>query len=272
MLDNDDIPLAMMAAQALYKIGTPEALAAIQHLKRGDEYDFSVPPTAPQPEADEEPHESFRGISPDLLESLREADDEEAQPARAREMHPAPRRRTCRSAAVHSTADRADAPHPPTRQPKHQPTAPPAADPVQFSAYYPPEAVSDVWYPLRAYVFRASAADAISADAARELGGLLSAFRKVVRTALGNVTTGALITATPELPGFQFNPPSAQIGFYEDWHRFDFKLRATAAAADQASNGRITFTVEGVIVADVPISIFVGANVDSSAAAARPQP
>ncbi len=80
----------------------------------------------------------------------------------------------------------------------------------------------------------------------------------MVRTALGNVSAGALITAMPELPGFQFNPPSAQIGFYEDWHRFDFKLRPTLAAADQASNGRITFTVEGVIVADVPISIFVG--------------
>ncbi len=266
MLDNDDIPVAMIAAQSLYKIGTPEALAAIQHLRMGDEYDFSVPPhldltlphiphiplPAKQAEADEAAEESFRGIPSDLLNSLSEADSPRAEAGAPRSSAPAPA--------------------PPSAAPKPAPAAAspeaPAADPVQFSAYYPPEAVGDVWYPLRAYVFRASAADAVSADAARELGGLLSAFREVVRTALGSVTTGALITATPDLPGFQFNPPSAQIGFYEDWHRFDFKLRAAGATADQASNGRITFAVEGVIVADVPLSIFVGSAAGDAHSAA----
>ncbi len=43
VLDNEDIPLAMMAAEALLNIGTPEALAAIQHLKQGDSYNFDIP-------------------------------------------------------------------------------------------------------------------------------------------------------------------------------------------------------------------------------------
>ncbi len=295
MLDNDDIPIAMMAAQSLYKIGTPEALAAIQHLRHGDDYDFSVPPhlnltqthipLPPKrtPKREDAPEsapindkfaEVTRHIPDDVLQSLydAEADADErekstksitrASPLPAPSILPPPPP----PPPPQAPPSFEEVP-PPAAQPAAKPAAP-SANPVQFSAYYPRETVPDVWYPLRAYIFRASAADAVATDAARELGGLLSAFREVVRTALGSVTTGALITATPELPGFQFNPPSAQIGFYEDWHRFDFKLRPTPAAgfadADQASNGHITFTVEGVIVADVPLSIYVGAAVPTA--------
>src|SRR5690606_20808821 len=106
-----------------------------------------------------------------------------------------------------------------------------------------------------------------------DLGERADDFREVTRPALGGIASGALITATPELPGFQFNPPRAQALFYEDWHRFDFKLRAMDAPLDQAGNGRITFTVEGVIVADVPLSVYVGTSGgrdDATTAVTRP--
>ena len=128
---------------------------------------------------------------------------------------------------------------------------------MQFSAYYPREAAPNVWHPLRAYVF--APRRRCRQHGRRQRTRRAAAVLPEVRTALGKVTAGALITATPQLPGFQFNPPSAQIAFYEDWQHFDFKLRAMRRT-DQASNGRITFTVEGVIVADIPISIYVGAK------------
>ncbi len=134
-----------------------------------------------------------------------------------------------------------------------------AAEPVQFSAYYPREAAPNAWQPLRAYVFKPTASDAVAGDAAKELGALLPSYRETERPAQSHIAEGTLITATPQLAGFQFNPPSAQVAFYEDWQRFDFKLRAADAPLDQASNGAITFTVEGVIVADIPLSIYVGA-------------
>ena len=117
------------------------------------------------------------------------------------------------------------------------------------------------WQPLRAYVFKQSAAAAVTADAKQQLGEQFSSYRDVSRPATTAIAEGALITATPELNGFQFNPPSAQIAFYSDFERFDFKLRAMTAPLDQASNGRITFSVEGVIVCDVPLSIYVSESI-----------
>lgn len=223
LLDNADIPLAMMAAQALYRIGTPEALAAIQHLRDEDgvyHIEVPAPPRAAEPDLypSGDDDETPRGIPTDRLHDL------------------------LNEALLEESPKEAEA----------------APEPVQFSAYYPREVVPNDWQPLRAYVFKPTAANAVSADAAKELGALLPSYRESERPAQVSIAEGALITATPALEGFQFNPPSAQVAFYEDWQRFDFKLRAVGAAPEQASNGRITFTVEGVIVADIPLSVYVG--------------
>ncbi len=140
-------------------------------------------------------------------------------------------------------------------------------EPVRFSAYYPKEAAPLVWLPLRAYIFRRVAAGAVEADALKVLGERLAEYRPVTGDSSVPLAEGALITATPELPGFQFNPPSASVAFFEDWHAFDFRLRAATATVEQAANGRIVFTAEGVIVADLPLSVFVTTSVSASTAA-----
>jgi hypothetical protein len=142
------------------------------------------------------------------------------------------------------------------------------AEPVRFSGYYPREAAPQVWTPLRAYAFRHSAAEVVEADAARALGDRRGEYRPVRGESRTALAEGALITATPELPGVQFNPPSASVALYEDWHVLEFKLRAADAALEQAVNGRLTFTVEGLIVADLPLSIFVTAAPGSAGASA----
>jgi len=131
---------------------------------------------------------------------------------------------------------------------------------ILFSAYYPKEVAPEQWQPLHAYIFRDQATGAVEADAGERLGKRVGEFRGVRAPAQTDVPEGALITATPHLDGFQFNPPSVSIGFYKDWHRFDFEVRAKGAPLNQSANGLLTFSVEGIIVADVPLSIFVGAT------------
>jgi hypothetical protein len=139
-----------------------------------------------------------------------------------------------------------------------------AAQEVEFSAYYPKEVVPEKWEKLHTYIFRRLAAGAVEDDANQQLGERKAEFRTVGTAAKMDVPEGALVTATPHIDGFQFNPPSVSLGFYKDWHRFDFELRAKTAPLNQSTNGAITFTVEGIIVADIPLSIFVGSTVSSA--------
>jgi hypothetical protein len=141
----------------------------------------------------------------------------------------------------------------------------PAPEPVEFSSYYPKELKPNDWQPMVAYVFHPASTDAVAADAKLQLGSKLQTYRETTEPARTSIAEGAMITAEPTLDGFTFNPPRVTLGFYEDWQRFDFKLRADKAPLEQAANGRLTFTVEGVIVADLPLSIFVGANVGQAA-------
>jgi HEAT repeat protein len=129
---------------------------------------------------------------------------------------------------------------------------------VLFSAYYPKEVALKVWYPLYLYCHLITAASKIVADARTQLSRSANEYRQKSEQAQRLIGEGTLITATPSLKGFQFNPPSITIGFYEDWHRLDFKLRASEKWHEKASNGFITFSVKGVIIADIPLSIYVG--------------
>ncbi len=139
---------------------------------------------------------------------------------------------------------------------------------IQFSAYYPRTVAPQAWQPLVAYIFKAFAADAVAADARQQIGPRED-YLESHRPAMQDIPEGALITATPRMEGFQFNPPSASVYFYEDWHRFAFKLRATGAQRDASHVGFVTFTVEGVIVADVPMVITVSESVTETETASE---
>jgi hypothetical protein len=151
---------------------------------------------------------------------------------------------------------------------------------LAFASYAPRDAAIDMWIPMTAYVYREGFESAVQADAADILGASLDDYRRNQSEALMPVAEGALIIATPTLEGFQINPPSVSIALYEAWHRFEFKIRAKTAPLNLAVNGRLTFTVEGIIVADIPLSIFVTEKPSSgqpdgtqvTAGAARPYP
>ncbi|MCI0708954.1 MAG: toll/interleukin-1 receptor domain-containing protein [Chloroflexi bacterium] len=128
---------------------------------------------------------------------------------------------------------------------------------VHFTAFYPKEMKPDDWQPLHAYVYKKFVEDKVLNDARQKLGEKMAAFRQTDSPAQQDIAEGAMIVATPRLDGFQFNPPMVAIGFYKDWHRLDFELRATDAPLYQSSNGQLVFTVESIIVAEIPLSIYV---------------
>ncbi len=137
---------------------------------------------------------------------------------------------------------------------------------VRFSAYYPKEMLPNEWHPLKAYAFMGYALDSTSVDAE---GGDPDKVPEILydrnRTARYRIPEGAQVTVTPHMKDFQFNPQSVSIGFYRTWHRFDFEIRAMAANLDEATNGYLTFTVDGLVVADVPVSVYVARGLSREA-------
>lgn len=136
---------------------------------------------------------------------------------------------------------------------------------VRFSAYYPKELSPQEWHPLKAYAFMGYALNAVVADAygdaADKQPEILYDRNKQGRY---RIPEGAQVTVTPRMKGFQFNPQTVSIGFYRTWHRFDFEIRAVDAKLDEATNGYLTFTVDGLVVADVPLSVYVGRAQDTN--------
>lgn len=146
----------------------------------------------------------------------------------------------------------------PTAPPMPAPPAPIHGDAVQFSAYHPRTINPQVWEPFYAYVFYASAGSDVLNDAMRALGEKSGNYNASTANAAQSIPHGTAITATPYVPGFQFNPLSMTVQFDEAWSRFDFKIKAKIAQENQFETGRVTFTIDGIIVADVPIAVYVG--------------
>jgi uncharacterized small protein (DUF1192 family) len=129
---------------------------------------------------------------------------------------------------------------------------------LEISAYYPKETNPEIWRFLYAYVFRPGATEIVEADARELLGDRFGEYRRRREEARSPVRGGAVITVTPNLGGFQFNPPIVSVELHEEWHRLDFRLRARAELTGKSSNGTLTFGADGVIVGDIPLSIYVG--------------
>lgn len=146
----------------------------------------------------------------------------------------------------------------PAREQTQQAPSPKPLEPTRFSAYAPKEVKPQEWASLSAYIFRESASGVVEADAQQKFGKALAEYRQSGAPALQALNEGVNITATPRLEGFTFNPERLTLKFVKDWHRFDFEMQAGAEPLNLASNGAITFSMEGVLVAEIPLSVFVG--------------
>jgi hypothetical protein len=129
------------------------------------------------------------------------------------------------------------------------------AEAAQFSAYYPKQAKPGIWYPLYGYICRSWARGLVRTDAAARLKLGVSGYGD--QSATASIVRGANIGATLVLDGIEVNPATARMGFLEDWQCFEFRIRAPQSQLGRQSAGFLTFAVEGVIVADVPLSVLI---------------
>ena len=142
---------------------------------------------------------------------------------------------------------------------------------IQFTAYHPKEVKPETWYTLLAYAHLPEALAAVQSDSRTRLGPQAGNAGQGRSQATQTIARGAEMAVVPELPGCRFNPPRASFLWLEDWHRTEFRVKATPDLPDftlgQAVNGRVAFYVGPVLVAEVPIWTHFQAEADVSAAA-----
>lgn len=127
---------------------------------------------------------------------------------------------------------------------------------IRFAAYYPREVIAASWRPLRTYVHRSEAASVIENDARDPLTHISICYNDFMYIQCIN-EEGWKITVTPRLDGLEFHPPSITLGFYKDWHRVDFQLRASSEWAGRGSSGSLEFAIEGLLVSVIPLTVRV---------------
>lgn len=75
------------------------------------------------------------------------------------------------------------------------------------------------------------------------------------------IPPGTIIRVTPHLAQFQIEPPHLVFRFLEDWRRLDFEIKAPPELLGRESVGTVALTVEGIIIASLPLSIYITDNV-----------
>lgn len=146
------------------------------------------------------------------------------------------------------------------RRPDAPETDSQAGSPIQFSVHWGGEVGSGKWKPLLAYVFEAGAFEVVAQDARRLLEGQRSDLQDSGPRLSRVRERGFRVAAIPHVAGFQFSPERALIRQQPGWQRFDFRFRAAGAEPDISHAGFLTFAIEGVIVADIPLVITADAT------------
>ena len=70
----------------------------------------------------------------------------------------------------------------------------------------------------------------------------------------------ALVDVTADVPGLIFDSPKASMRLWSDEQSVEFRFKPAADAVGQVCGGRVYFWLQGVILADVSIGIFVANN------------
>ena len=168
----------------------------------------------------------------------------------------------------------------PGKDPRPLATAPAPAEftrmfmnsPVRFSVYNPQTIAPVIWQTLIAYAHIPEALDAVKQDVGARLGRVKAQqYGKGSASATRTIQRGAEIVVAPDLPGCVCNPPRISFLWLEDWHRAEFRVRALsdAPASNAAINGKVSFYVGPILVAEVKVNaVFSDAHTQTSTPAA----
>jgi len=137
-------------------------------------------------------------------------------------------------------------------------------DNLRFSAFYPEKVVPKGIGKILAYVHFESVTDAeeIAQDAALRLqlpAGIEMKAGSV--KPLRAVPKESIIKVTPDVPGLVFDKVEATISLWEDIQSVEFRFKPHATSKGRACHGWVHFWLEGIVLADVAVTIFV-ANED----------
>ena len=131
-------------------------------------------------------------------------------------------------------------------------------DRIRFSAFYPEKVGPDDVARVLAYGHLEKSAKDVASDAVRRMkllpNVLLRASSEVSPRELPRTT---VIKVTPDVPGLSFDVSEATMSLWEDAQSVEFRFRPTDAAAGKVCKGWVHFWLEGLILADVPVVIYV---------------
>jgi hypothetical protein len=132
---------------------------------------------------------------------------------------------------------------------------------IQFTVFQPGDFGPGHWHTLLAYCHTTDTLRDVYRDCEGRLRSESTAYRELHETARTAVPRGAEVIVVPELEGCEVNPTQASFRWLEDWHCTEFRARPTHDADPyEFLSGRLSFLVEGVILGEVPLSIYVNSG------------
>ncbi len=139
--------------------------------------------------------------------------------------------------------------------------APPSPEPrrikrFHFSAFYPEKVGSGVIGKIVASV-HAEAQTANVVQQARHRLDLRAGTLLKAGTQTAPVPSESVIRVTPDVPGLQFDISEAEMSLWSDAQSVEFRFRPHPSSAGQTCRGWVHFWLEGMILADVPVIVFV---------------
>jgi hypothetical protein len=195
--------------------------------------------------------------------------DAPAAPPAAREAPPGPEARPQRLASGHTIPLGRARP-----QIAYQPSAPlpargsgePSAAASQapdrgklayhFSAFYPEKVSPEDIGKIIAYAHLEAIAQEVAREATQRLH-LPSGAPIRAASVSKAVPRQSVIKVTPDVPGLVFENTEATMALWEDKQSVEFRFKAAPSAAGQVCRGWVHYWLEGLVLADVPVVIFV---------------
>jgi hypothetical protein len=135
--------------------------------------------------------------------------------------------------------------------------------PLQIRVIQPSEVPPEVWSSLNVIVHTSEVLYAIESAVQRRLRKAASRRLRATRAVEFKAASDQL-PIVPDIPGFEVNPNQLTFERVESVHEFYFRIRtspgAQGAAPDISANGKVYLYCGALLVAEVPISIFVNSE------------
>jgi hypothetical protein len=139
-----------------------------------------------------------------------------------------------------------------------RPFAQPVAERLSynFSAFYPENVSPEDIGKIIAYAHLDAVAQEVARETAQRLH-LPSGAPIRVASVSKAVPRESVIKVTPDVPGLVFENTEATMALWEDKQSVEFRFKAAPSAAGQVCRGWVHYWLEGLVLADVPVVIFV---------------